>query len=186
MNLGGVCLGDDQAAQVAEINWADAWASDRAYTFAVDQSYADIEPTDVLQVPLLGINYRRRQTKIHHANEVIRTNTAQSDDDGAYVSSAVAPPPALGTTILFTAPSALILMDSVLLQGRARHRARNRTALLCRLPDHHGSLDRGADLRLDKRYRLQRGGRRPKCGERRACDHRTRRHADAVPDRQDE
>lgn len=115
VELGGVCLSDDQAAQVAEIDWNDAWASDHTYSFAVDQSKAALEPADVVLVPMVDTLVRVRVTAIDDASQILRTITAVSDDDGAYVSSAVSALPPYTTTMRFFAPTNLILMDSPLL-----------------------------------------------------------------------
>ena len=115
VQLGGVCVGDDQAAQITEILWNDAWASDHVYNFAVDQSKAALEPTDVVLLPMVDTLYRARITAIDDASQILRTITAVSDDDGTYVSSAIAPPVPYRTTIRFYAPSDLVLIDSPLL-----------------------------------------------------------------------
>ena len=115
VQLGGVCLDDDQAAQAAEILWNDAWASDHTYTFAVDQSKAALEPTDVVLVPMINALVRVRLATIDDASQVLRTVTAVSDDDGNYVSSAIAAPVPYRVTMRFHAGSTLVLMDTPLL-----------------------------------------------------------------------
>jgi hypothetical protein len=85
-----VCMSDNQAKQIAEILWNDAWQSKDTYTTVVDQSNADIEPSDVLIVPMLGNNYRMRVDKVNDASQIMRSLTLISDDDGAYTSTAVA------------------------------------------------------------------------------------------------
>lgn len=107
-----VCISDDQAKQTAEILWNDAWQGKITYTTAVDQSNADIEPSDVLIVPVLGVNFRMRVDKTNDASQILRKLTLLSDDDGTYVSTAVADP----TTRPPTAPatlsgSVLLLLD---------------------------------------------------------------------------
>lgn len=87
-----VCMSDDQAAKLAEILWNDAWQSKDTYTTSVDQSNADVEPSDVLIVPMLGSEFRLRVDKINDASQIMRALTLISDDDGAYVSTAVAQP----------------------------------------------------------------------------------------------
>jgi hypothetical protein len=115
VQLGGVCLDDDQAIQVAEILWNDAWASDHTYTFAVDQSKAALEPTDVVLVPMVDTLMRVRIVSIDDASQILRSLTAVSDDDGNYVSSAIAAPVPYKVTMRFYAGSALILIDAPLL-----------------------------------------------------------------------
>lgn len=115
VQLGGVCLDDDQAAQAAEILWNDAWASDHMYTFAVDQSKAALEPTDVVLVPMVDTLMRVRIVSIDDASQILRTMTAVSDDDGNYVSRAIAAPVSYRVTMRFYAGSLLILIDAPLL-----------------------------------------------------------------------
>lgn len=116
VQLGGVCLGDDQAAQCAEILWNDAWSSSHVFTFPVDMANADLEPADVVTVPLQGTNYRVRITSIDDASQVLRTCTGSTDDDGNYVSDAVGVPPPYTTTMRFQSPTSLQLLDAPLLR----------------------------------------------------------------------
>jgi hypothetical protein len=115
VQLGGICIDDDQAAQAAEILWNDAWASDHTYTFAVDQSKAALEPTDVVLVPMVDTLMRVRILAIDDASQIMRTMTAVSDDDGNYVSRAIAAPVPYRVTMRFYAGSSLILIDAPLL-----------------------------------------------------------------------
>lgn len=98
-----VCMSDTDAKQKAEILWNDAWQSRYTYTTAVDQSNADIEPSDVLVIPMNDDLVRVRADKVNDASQVLRALTLISDDDGAYVSTAVADP----TTQPSPTPSAL-------------------------------------------------------------------------------
>lgn len=115
VQLGGVCLDDDQAAQVAQILWNDAWASDHTYNFALDQSKAALEPTDVVLVPMVDTLVRVRIMSIDDASQILRTMTGVSDDDGNYVSSAIAAKVPYKVTMRFYAGSVLVLIDSPLL-----------------------------------------------------------------------
>lgn len=85
-----VVMNDDQALQTAEVLWADAWSGSDTYTTAVDQSQADIEPSDALLLPFQGSNFRVRVVKVNDASQVMRSLTLVSDDDGSYVSEATA------------------------------------------------------------------------------------------------
>ncbi len=115
VQLGGVCITDDLAAQVSEILWNDAWEADHSFTFAVDQKFAALEPTDIILAPLQGTLFRCRIVSIDDASQVLRTITAISDDDGNYVSTAVAQTVPVTLTMKFQASSELVLMDSPLL-----------------------------------------------------------------------
>lgn len=85
-----VCISDTQALQIAEVLWNDAWQSRYTYTTSVDQSNADIEPSDVLIVPVLGTNFQMRVESVSDASQIMRKLSLVSDDSGGYVSTAVA------------------------------------------------------------------------------------------------
>lgn len=107
-----VAMSDDQAKQTAEILWNDAWQSKDTYTAIVDQSNADIEPADVLIVPMNGNDYRMRVTSINDASMIMRTLTMSVDDDGAYTSQAVADPPARPPpTVSVPQDTLLVILD---------------------------------------------------------------------------
>jgi hypothetical protein len=107
-----VCMSDDDAAKVAEVLWNDAWQSHDTYNTSVDQSNADIEPSDVLIVPMLGTEFRMRVDKINDASQIMRALTMISDDDGTYVSTAVAPPSTRPVqTLSILSGTALVLLD---------------------------------------------------------------------------
>jgi hypothetical protein len=112
-----VAMHDDKAKQTAEILWNDAWQSKDTYTTAVDQSNADIEPSDVLIVPMLGTNYRMRVDKVNDASQIMRSLSLISDDDGVYVSTATADAPARPPSqIAVLSSTNLILLDLPALQ----------------------------------------------------------------------
>lgn len=112
-----VCLHDDDAKQIAEVLWNDAWQSKDTYTTAVDQSNADIEPADVLIIPMLGNEYRMRVDKVNDASQIMRSLSLISDDDGAYVSTATAGAPARPPSqVAVLSATTLILLDLPALQ----------------------------------------------------------------------
>lgn len=112
-----VNMRDDQAKRNAEVLFNDSWQSKDTYTTAVDQSNADIEPSDVLIVPMNGTNYRMRVDKTNEASMIMRSLTMISDDDGAYVSTATADVPSRPpSTVAILSPTALILLDLPALQ----------------------------------------------------------------------
>lgn len=93
-----VCISDSQALQTAEILWNDAWQSRYTYQTSVDQSNADIEPSDVLIVPVLGTEFQMRVESVSDASQVLRKLSLVSDDSGGYVSTAVASAPSRAPT----------------------------------------------------------------------------------------
>lgn len=88
-----VCMSDEQAAKIADVIWADAWAERWSGTLAVDQARSDLEPSDCIEVPVDGVTRRIRIINETVASGVLRTLNYVRDDDGAYVSHAVAAAP---------------------------------------------------------------------------------------------
>lgn len=107
-----VCISDTQALQIAQVLWNDSWQSRDTYTTSVDQSQADLEPSDIIIVPMLGSNYRMRIDKIDDSSQILRKLTLISDDDGTYVSDAVADPTTLPVqSVSALSGTTLVLLD---------------------------------------------------------------------------
>jgi hypothetical protein len=107
-----VAVDGTQALRAAETLWADEWASRWKHTFALDASHADLEPTDVVLVPIDGRLERLRITSIEDSAGVLRSVTAVRDDDGSYVSSVIAETPARDVApLLILAGSSIVLLD---------------------------------------------------------------------------
>lgn len=88
-----VSITDDHARQAAEILWADAWGSRWTHEIALDVAYLALDATDVIAIPVDGRVYRARIISIDDAAGFLRRLTLMRDDDGRYVSTAVADPP---------------------------------------------------------------------------------------------
>lgn len=114
-----VVMTDDQAAQVAEIIHADAWASRWIHEAAVGTEHLDLFPTDVIGLPVDGQVERSRITAVSDALPSVRKFELARDDDGNYVSTAVADPvdylqpPALS----INGPTEMILLDLPVLRA---------------------------------------------------------------------
>jgi hypothetical protein len=107
-----IALPDTQAAQIAEVLWADAWRSRWVHQFALDQRFAALEPADCIGVPVDGRIQRMRIVSIDDSGEILRRIEACRDDDGSYVSFAVAAEPERRpNTIDVLAGTELILLD---------------------------------------------------------------------------
>lgn len=107
-----VCMPDDQAAKIAEVLWADAWAERYGHNLAVDQAWSQLEPGDCIEVPVDSVTRRLRIVSEGVSSGVLRTLTCVRDDDDAYVSHAVASPPArIPQTIKIYAPTNLFFLD---------------------------------------------------------------------------
>lgn len=85
-----VVLTDDRAAQLAEISFREAWASRVSHEISVDQSLTALEPGDVLLIPVDGRQYRVRIVHIDDSQMTRRKLYLSRDDDGSYVSTAIA------------------------------------------------------------------------------------------------
>ena len=112
-----VCLGDSQAAQCAEVLWADAWAARTAYTVSVDQAWLALDCGDAIGVPVDGVIQRMRITTDTNASGVLRKLSCVRDDGGAYISFAtVQAPLRQAQTLSFIGPSSYELLDLPALQ----------------------------------------------------------------------
>lgn len=107
-----LCIGDEQAAQAAEITWSDAWAAQNSYTISVDQSLAALECADCIGVPVDGFIQRMRIISDSNSAFVLRKLSLVADDQGSYVSFAVASPPEQRpTTLSFLSPSLAVFLN---------------------------------------------------------------------------
>lgn len=88
-----VAIEDERAAQCAEILWSEAWAARWRHSFSVDMAQADLEPADVVLLPIDGRLERLRILSDSGALPHLRKIDAIRDDDGSYVSAAVAEAP---------------------------------------------------------------------------------------------
>lgn len=107
-----VCLDDTQAAQIVEILWADAWAGKWKHEIVLDRSYLRLLPGDALSIPVDDVLVRARALQIVDKVIGLRTLTLVRDDDGSYVSQAVAAPPlSKPPTMKVTAGTRMVLLD---------------------------------------------------------------------------
>lgn len=105
-------LDDDQAAQIAEIIWADVWRARWLHEIALDRYRSELEPADAILVPVDGRNERVRIATLTSSDLILRRAELVRDDDGAYESTAVAEPPQRQPSRLtFYAGTALLMLD---------------------------------------------------------------------------
>lgn len=110
-------LADVQAVQAAEIIWADAWAAQNSHELSVDQSMAALEPGDCIGVPIDGVIERLRIVSDSNAAGILRKLACVRDNQGSYISFAVAAPPEhVPSQLVFLAPSSMELLDLPALQ----------------------------------------------------------------------
>lgn len=103
-------LDDDQAAQIAEVIWADAWRARWTHEISVDRYWSELEPADAVLVPVDGRNERLRIATMTTSDLILRRAELVRDDDGAYESTAVAEPPLRQPNRLTTFASTELLM----------------------------------------------------------------------------
>jgi hypothetical protein len=112
-----ICIGDTQALQAAEISWSDAWAGQNSYTINVDQSLAALEGADCIGVPVDGFIQRMRIVSDSNSAFVLRKLSCVADDQGSYISFAVASPPVQKpSTLAFLSPSLAVFLNIPSLQ----------------------------------------------------------------------
>jgi hypothetical protein len=105
-------LDDDQAAQIAEIIWADAWRARWIHDISFDRYWTELEPADAVVVPVDGRNERMRIGAITSSDLILRRAELVRDDDGAYESTAVADvPQRQPSRLTLQAETELLLMD---------------------------------------------------------------------------
>lgn len=105
-------LDDDQAAQIAEIIWADAWRARWVHEFAVDRYRSELEAADAVLVPVDGRLERMRIATMQSADLILRRADLVRDDDGSYESTAVAEPPLRQPgRLTFYAGTDLLMLD---------------------------------------------------------------------------
>lgn len=107
-----VAIDGTQALRAAEILWSDMWAGRWQHSLSLDGAHSDLEPTDVVLVPVDGRLERMRIVSAEDAALILRTLSLVRDDDGSYVSDAIAEPPAAPPPVLAILDvSALLLLD---------------------------------------------------------------------------
>lgn len=105
-------LDDTQAAQIAEIIWADAWRARWVHELSLDRYRSELEPADAILVPVDGRYERMRIATIDTADLILRRSDLVRDDDGSYESTAVAEPPLRQPSRLtFYAGTELFMLD---------------------------------------------------------------------------
>lgn len=107
-----VTISDDLAAKIAEVLWNDRWVGRRSYESSLDRSNLDLIPSDCVYLPVEGRLERVRVDNSSDSVQLLRRVTLIRDDDGSYVSQAVAAVPDIpGSIIPIIMPTSLILMD---------------------------------------------------------------------------
>lgn len=95
-------LTDDHAAQIAEVLMNDMYQSRYTEVIALDQSQLELEPTDIIELPIGTESVRCRVIDFTDQSQMLRQANLVRDDPGTYVSIAV------GATSVFVPPKPLI------------------------------------------------------------------------------
>lgn len=107
-----MCLEDDEAAQIAEVLWADAWVSRKTHQVVIDCGIQELEPADPIEVPLDARTSRVRILAIEDSYPAVRRMELIRDDDGSYVSDAVGSTPGyVRHPLVISSPAELVLLD---------------------------------------------------------------------------
>lgn len=107
-----VAIDGTQAAKTAEVLWAEAWAARWQHETALDFSWLKLEPSDCITLPVDGRAERVRIVSADDSATGIRRLAMVRDDDGSYVSEAIAQTPAIpGQQMVVYSATELVLMD---------------------------------------------------------------------------
>lgn len=105
-------LEDDEAAQIAEVLWSDAWTARVSHSAVIDYGRQELEAADPIEVPVDGLTERVRIVGIADAFPALRRMELVRDDDGSYVSHAVGTTPGYTRIALYVpSPAELVLLD---------------------------------------------------------------------------
>lgn len=88
-----VVLDDDDAAQIVEVVFREAWASRHTHRFTLGPERHAVEPADPLLLPVDGRLQRVRVVNVDDSGLLLRHMNVVRDDDGSYVSIAIATTP---------------------------------------------------------------------------------------------
>lgn len=108
-----IAMSGTRAAQIAEVLWADAWRSRWVHGLTLEGRYLELEPTDVVDVPVDSRIQRMRIISIEDADGgALRKLELVRDGSGAYTSYAVAADPDRRPNVISVLnTSGLILLD---------------------------------------------------------------------------
>jgi hypothetical protein len=114
-----IAMEDTDAKQIAQVLWADAWASRYSHEITVDAQDQHLEPTDCIGVPVDGAVQRCRILDITDLLPTSRRFSLVRDDDGSYQSYAVADSPTIipRPPVVF-APIEMIALDIPLIRDQ--------------------------------------------------------------------
>ena len=105
-------LTDENAAQIAQVLWADFWRAKWTHQTAVSQRHHDLEATDNIVLPVDGVNQRMRIISILDKFPSVRRFEMIRDDDGSYLPNAVGTDtPTLTNPLTIVGPVDITMLD---------------------------------------------------------------------------
>lgn len=105
-------LTDDEAAQIAEVLWSEAWTGRKLHQTVIDARRQELEPSDPIEVPIDNKTHRVRILSIEDSLPALRRLELIRDDDGSYVSNAIGSTPGyVRHPIQIASPAELVLLD---------------------------------------------------------------------------
>lgn len=115
-----IALGDDAARQISDIALYEAWVGRITFEFAVNSSYIELEPGDVISIPTdntASTLMRARISRLDFQPPSILQVRAVQDDDAIYTSYLAGDAgSALLSGVEGDTPSALVIMDGPILR----------------------------------------------------------------------
>lgn len=115
-----IAMSDNKAAKIAEVLLYDLWVSRNTHRLALGNEWMFLEPADPITMPIDGRQERVRLVSSDNSLTGVITYEAVRDDDGVYVSYAVASSPAYsgtgGGAITRRGTLSMILLDLPLLR----------------------------------------------------------------------
>lgn len=109
-------IDDDRAAQIAEVLADDIWQSRNLESISLDQSQLELEPTDVITIPLDGSVQRVRISDVTDKDQMLRA-VSLIRDDSFYSSLATAEVSAFTRRPIYVpSPIEMIMLDIPLLR----------------------------------------------------------------------
>ncbi len=116
-----ISMGDDKAAQIAQVIHQDDWWGRETYETSVSPALLQLECSDCIEIPVEGQMERARIVSINMAPPFSPLKwSLRRDDDGVYVSHATGASPVPSDDSLgISGPSQLLVIDGPALDGNA-------------------------------------------------------------------
>lgn len=113
-----IVLRDEEARQIAQVLWADAWTGRWTHEIRVSMAWKALQPTDCVAVPVDGEIVRCRILDTVDALPGVRTFALVRDDDGSYIPPEIEAddPPVIPPPLTIISPALMIPLDLPLIR----------------------------------------------------------------------